>query len=211
MTGEVVLDEDFSALSEEDLQKGELFFGAPAALIVLLLVFGAVVAGVIPLVLALLSILVAIALTALVGQVFELSVFVTNMIFGMGLALGIDYSLFILSRFREERREGREKVDAIVTAGATASRAVLFSGAAFVLAMTGLVLVPNTIMRSLATGAILVGIVSVVAALTLLPAVLSLLGDRIDSLRVPYFGRASARAESRFWGGSCARSCGGPS
>jgi RND superfamily putative drug exporter len=200
VTGEVVLDEDFSALSEEDLQKGELFFGAPAALIVLLLVFGAVVAGVIPLVLALLSILVAIALTALVGQVFELSVFVTNMIFGMGLALGIDYSLFILSRFREERREGREKVDAIVTAGATASRAVLFSGAAFVLAMTGLVLVPNTIMRSLATGAILVGIVSVVAALTLLPAVLSLLGDRIDSLRVPYFGRASARAESRFWG-----------
>jgi len=200
VTGEVVLDEDFSALSEEDLQNGELFFGAPAALIVLLLVFGAVVAGVIPLVLALLSILVAIALTALVGQVFELSVFVTNMIFGMGLALGIDYSLFILSRFREERREGREKVDAIVTAGATASRAVLFSGAAFVLAMTGLVLVPNTIMRSLATGAILVGIVSVVAALTLLPAVLSLLGDRIDSLRVPYFGRASARAESRFWG-----------
>ena len=200
VTGEVVLDEDFSALSEEDLQEGELFFGAPAALIVLLLVFGAVVAGVIPLVLALLSILVAIALTALVGQAFELSVFVTNMIFGMGLALGIDYSLFILSRFREERREGREKVDAIVTAGATASRAVLFSGAAFVLAMTGLLLVPNTIMRSLATGAILVGIVSVVAALTLLPAVLSLLGDRIDSLPIPFFSRASSRGESRFWG-----------
>jgi uncharacterized membrane protein YdfJ with MMPL/SSD domain len=77
---------------------------------------------------------------------------------------------------------------------------VLFSGAAFVLAMTGLELVPNTIMRSLATGAILVGIVSVVAALTLLPAVLGLLGDRIDSLRVPYFGRTAAGAESRFWG-----------
>jgi RND superfamily putative drug exporter len=200
ITGEIVLDEDFSALSEEDLQEGELFFGAPAALIVLLLVFGAVVAGVIPLVLALLSILVAIALTALVGHVFELSVFVTNMIFGMGLALGIDYSLFILSRFREERREAREKVDAIVTAGATASRAVLFSGAAFVLAMTGLLLVPNTIMRSLATGAILVGIVSVVAALTLLPAVLSLLGDRIDSLPIPFFSRASSGGESRFWG-----------
>ncbi len=201
MTGELTVDEDFSTLSEEDLQNGELFFGAPAALIVLLLVFGAVVAGVIPLVLALLSIAVALALTAVVGQGFELSVFVTNMIFGMGLALGIDYSLFILSRFREERAQGREKVDAIVTAGSTASRAVLFSGAAFVLAMTGLELVPNTIMRSLATGAILVGIVSVAAALTLLPAVLSLLGDRIDSLRVPYFGRAaSAGTESRFWG-----------
>jgi RND superfamily putative drug exporter len=119
----------------------------------------------------------------------------------MGLALGIDYSLFILSRFREERSQGREKLDAIVTSGSTASRAVLFSGAAFVLAMTGLELVPNTIMRSLATGAILVGIVSVAAALTLLPAVISLLGDRIDSLRVPYFGRTAAGgAESRFWG-----------
>jgi uncharacterized membrane protein YdfJ with MMPL/SSD domain len=201
MTGELTIDEDFGTLSEEDLQEGELFFGAPAALIVLLLVFGTVVAGVIPLVLAILSIVVALALTAIVGQAFELSVFVTNMIFGMGLALGIDYSLFILSRFREERRQGREKLDAIVTSGATASRAVLFSGAAFVLAMTGLELVPNTIMRSLATGAILVGIVSVVAALTLLPAVIGLLGDRVESLRVPYFGRTAAGgAESRFWG-----------
>jgi putative drug exporter of the RND superfamily len=201
MTGELTIDEDFGTLSEEDLQEGELFFGAPAALIVLLLVFGTVVAGVIPLVLALLSIAIALALTAVVGQAFELSVFVTNMIFGMGLALGIDYSLFILSRFREERSQRREKLDAIVTSGATASRAVLFSGAAFVLAMTGLELVPNTIMRSLATGAILVGIVSVAAALTLLPAVISLLGDRVESLRLPYFGRtASAGAESRFWG-----------
>jgi uncharacterized membrane protein YdfJ with MMPL/SSD domain len=201
MTGELTIDEDFGTLSEEDLQEGELFFGAPAALIVLLLVFGTVVAGVIPLVLALLSIVIALALTAVVGQAFELSVFVTNMIFGMGLALGIDYSLFILSRFREERSQGREKLDAIVTSGATASRAVLFSGAAFVLAMTGLELVPNTIMRSLATGAILVGIVSVAAALTLLPAVIGLLGDRVESLRIPYFGRtASAGAESRFWG-----------
>jgi uncharacterized membrane protein YdfJ with MMPL/SSD domain len=200
VTGEFTLDEDFGSLSEEDLRNGELFFGAPAALIVLLLVFGTVVAGVVPLVLAVLSIVVALALTALVGQAFELSLFVTNMIFGMGLALGIDYSLFILSRFREERAEGREKVDAIVTAGATASRAVLFSGAAFVLAMTGLELVPNTIMRSLATGAILVGIVSVIAALTLLPAVLSLLGDRINALRVPFFGRATTHTESRFWG-----------
>ena len=200
VTGEFTLDEDFGTLSEEDLQNGELFFGAPAALIVLLLVFGTVAAGVIPLVLAVLSIVVALALTALVGQAFELSLFVTNMIFGMGLALGIDYSLFILSRFREERAEGRDKLDAIETAGATASRAVLFSGAAFVLAMTGLELVPNTIMRSLATGAILVGIVSVIAALTLLPAVLSLLGDRINALRIPFFGRAAASTESPFWG-----------
>jgi len=201
ITGEFVSDADLETLSQDDLRNGELFFGAPAALVILLLVFGAVVAGLIPLILAILSIVLALALTALVGQVFELSIFVQNMIFGMGLALGIDYSLFILSRFREERAEGREKLDAIETAGATASRAVLFSGIAFVLAMFGLELVPNTIMRSLATGAILVGIVSVLAALTLLPAVISLLGDRINSGRIPYFGRAAgAGAESRFWG-----------
>jgi putative drug exporter of the RND superfamily len=201
ITGDFVSDADQETLSQDDLRNGELFFGAPAALIILLLVFGAVVAGLIPLVLAILSIVIALALTALVGQVFELSIFVQNMIFGMGLALGIDYSLFILSRFREERSAGREKLDAIGASGATASRAVLFSGLAFVLAMFGLELVPNTIMRSLATGAILVGIVSVVAALTLLPAVISLLGDRVNSLRIPYFGRrAGAAAESRFWG-----------
>jgi putative drug exporter of the RND superfamily len=201
ITGDFVSDADLETLSQDDLRNGELFFGAPAALVILLLVFGAVVAGLIPLILAILSIVLALALTALVGQVFELSVFVQNMIFGMGLALGIDYSLFILSRFREERAEGREKLDAIATAGATASRAVLFSGIAFVLAMFGLELVPNTIMRSLATGAILVGIVSVLAALTLLPAVISLLGDRINSGRIPYFVRsAGTGAESRFWG-----------
>jgi uncharacterized membrane protein YdfJ with MMPL/SSD domain len=201
ITGDFVNDADQEKLSEDDLRNGELFFGAPAALVILLLVFGAVVAGLIPLMLAIISILIALALTAVVGQFFELSFYVQNMIFGMGLALGIDYSLFILSRFREERAAGREKPDAIAAAGATASRAVLFSGLAFVLAMFGLELVPNTIMRSLATGAILVGIVSVIAALTLLPAVVSLLGDRINAGRIPYFGRsAGAGAESRFWG-----------
>src|SRR6266550_3612622 len=97
VTGDETINADFDKLSQEDLRNGELFFGAPAALIILVLVFGAVVAGLIPLLLAIVSIIVALALTALVGQVFELSVFVVNMLTGMGLALGIDYSLFILS------------------------------------------------------------------------------------------------------------------
>jgi uncharacterized membrane protein YdfJ with MMPL/SSD domain len=202
VTGEWTADADFGALSESDLQEGELFFGAPAALVILLLVFGTVVAGVLPLVLAIVSIIVALALTALLGQAFELSLFVVNMLTGMGLALGIDYTLFILSRYREERAEDREKLDAIAVAGATASRAVLFSGMAFVLAMFGLVLVPSSIFRSLAAGAILVAVVSVIAALTLLPAVLSLLGDRVNALRLPFFGRVAERSgsEGRFWG-----------
>jgi uncharacterized membrane protein YdfJ with MMPL/SSD domain len=202
VTGERTSDVDEDEASLEDLKKGELFFGAPLALVVLLLVFGAVIAGLVPLMLAIASIVVALALVALLAQAYDLSVFTQNMLVGMGLALGIDYSLFTLSRYREERLQGREKLDAIATAGATAGRAVLFSGIAFVLAMLGLLLVPSTIFRSLAAGAILVGIVSVIAALTLLPAVLALLGDRVNALRIPFFGRAAEQAgrEGRFWG-----------
>jgi putative drug exporter of the RND superfamily len=202
VTGGFTADADEDEASLEDLKKGELFFGAPLALVVLLLVFGAVVAGLVPLMLAIASIVVALALVALLAQAYDLSVFTQNMLIGMGLALGIDYSLFTLSRYREERLQGREKPDAIATAGATAGRAVLFSGIAFVLAMLGLLLVPSTIFRSLAAGAILVGIVSVIAALTLLPAVLALLGDRVNALRIPVFGRAAEQAgrEGRFWG-----------
>ena len=181
LTGEWSVERDFLTLSEEDLQKGELQFGLPVALIVLILVFGAVVAGLVPLALAIVAILTALGLVALVGTAFELSVFTINMLTGMGLALGIDYALFVVSRFREERSGGRDKLDAIAATGATASRAVLFSGFAFVIAMFGLLLIPNTIFRSLAAGAILVGITSVVAALTLLPAVLSLLGNRVNA------------------------------
>jgi len=202
ITGEFTADHDFTQLSQEDLEKGELQFGLPVALIVLLLVFGAVVAGLLPVLVALVSIAVALGLTALVGQAFDLSIYVVNMISGMGLALGIDYSLFVVSRFREERRLGSDKLDAIATVGSTASRAVLFSGSAFVLAMLGMVLVPDTILRSLATGAVLVGVVTVLAALTLLPAVISLLGDRVNALRIPWIGRRaeeSAGAEGRLW------------
>jgi putative drug exporter of the RND superfamily len=202
-TGEWSVERDFQELSQDDLEKGELQFGLPVALIVLLLVFGAVVAGLVPLVLSLVAIMTALGLTALVGIAFDLSIFTVNMLTGMGLALGIDYSLFVVSRFREERSNGREQLDAIAASGATASRAVLFSGIAFVVAMFGLLLIPQTIFRSLAVGAILVGITSVLAALTLLPAVLSLLGDRVNAFRIPLIGRGAERgtgAEGRFWG-----------
>jgi putative drug exporter of the RND superfamily len=204
ITGDETLDHDFNVLSQEDLENGELKFGLPAALIILLLVFGAVVAGLVPLLMAAVSIVVALGLTALVAQQFELSVFVINMLTGMGLALGIDYSLFVVSRYREERGRGREELDAITASGMTASRAVFFSGTVFVVAMLGMLIVPSSIMRSLAVGAILVGIVSVVAALTLLPAVLGLLGDRVNALKIPFIGRRileSANSEGRFWGG----------
>ena len=204
ITGEFTADEDFLAISNKDLKEGELFFGLPASLLVLLFVFGAVVASLVPLLLAIVAITVALALVALVGQAWELSFFVVNMLTAMGLALGVDYSLFIVSRFREERGAGRAKQAAIEAAGRTASRAVLFSGSAFVIALSGMLLVPDTIMRSLAAGAVLVGITAVAAATTLLPAVLAVLGDRVDALRLPFLSR-SATSEGRFWGAIVAR------
>src|SRR6185369_16435128 len=199
MTGEGTLDHDFNDLSQHDLKSGELGIGLPAALVVLILVFGALVAGLVPLLMAVVSIVVALGLCALVAEAFTLSVFVVNMLTAMGLALGIDYSLFVGSRYREERDGGHETLDAIGISGATASRAVLFSGTIFVIALTGMLLVPSNVMKSLAVGAIAVGIVSVLAALTLLPALLGLLGDRVNALRLPFVGRGTG--EGRFWGG----------
>ena len=201
MTGEGTLDHDFNDLSQHDLKSGELRVGMPAAFVVLILVFGAVVAGLVPLLMAMVAIFVALGLSAIVAEAFTLSVFVVNMLTGMGLALGIDYSLFVLSRYREERGRGRDELEAVAGAGATASRAVLFSGTVFVVALSGMLLVPSNVMRSLAVGAISVGIVSVLAALTLLPALLGLLGDRVNALRIPWVGRnIGGDGEGRFWG-----------
>jgi RND superfamily putative drug exporter len=198
ITGTWTLNNDFLVVSQHDLEKGELQFGLPAALIVLLLVFGAVVAALLPLAMAIVSIVVALGIAAVVGQAVDLSFFIVNMVVAMGLALGIDYTLFNASRYREERHVGVAKLDAIAVAGATASKAVLFSGTAFVVALLGLLLVPDTVLRSLAFGAVVVGIVTVVAALTLLPALLSLLGDRIEKGRVPLLPRQHG-GESPFW------------
>ena len=200
ITGEATLSQEFSEIAESDLQAGELF-GVPVAVVILVLVFGGLAAAVLPVVLAGLSILVALGLAALVGQAFTLSFFVTNMITMIGLAVGIDYSLFIVERYREERRRGLGKEDAIARASQTAGRAVLFSGMTVVLALVGMVIVPTTVFRSLGIGAILVVIVAVAAALTLLPAVLSLLGDRVNALRIPVVGRRQSEPDSErgFW------------
>ena len=201
ITGQATVGHDFTQLSESDLQKGE-GIGIPIALLILVAVFGAVVAAFVPLILTIFAIVVALALAALIGQISPLSFFVVNMLTFMGLAVGIDYSLFIVSRYRDERRAGHPKHEAIGLAGTTASRAVLFSGMTVVLALVGMLIVPTKIFVSLATGAILVVLVAVIAALTLLPAIVSLLGDRIESLRVPFFGRrAQEPTESGgFWG-----------
>ena len=183
ITGEATLSREFTVGAERDLQKGEAI-GIPVALVILAVVFGAVVAAVIPIILAIVAIVVAIGLVALVGQVIEMSLFVQNMITMIGLAVGIDYSLFIVSRYREERAKDVPIPEAIATAGATASRAVFFSGLTVILALAGLLIIPMNIFVSLGMGAITVVVSAVAAGLTLLPAVLSVMGDRVDRLEI---------------------------
>ncbi len=191
---------EINRLLEETLAQGELI-GIAVALVILLFVFGAAVAAGLPIILALLSIFVAVGATALVSNVMDMSNFIVFIITLIGLAVGIDYSLFIVQRFREERARGREKIEAITTAGATASRTVFFSGMAVAIALAGMLIMPDPVFRSFAVGAILVVGATVLAALTLLPAVLGLLGDRVNWLTLPFIGRrGEVESTGGVWG-----------
>src|ERR671918_648469 len=164
-------------LTDEELRRGESI-GIAAALIIMIVVFAAVVAAIVPIVMAIFAIVVALGLVSLIGQMAEFNLFVTNMVSMIGLAVGIDYSLFIVSRYREERKKGFPKLEAIGASGATANRAVFFSGLTVVLALLGMLIIPASIFRSLAAGAILVTLASLAASMTLLPAILGLLAER---------------------------------
>ena len=179
LAGQATLNADFTTIAEEDAKKGESI-GIMVALVVLVIVFGAIVAALVPVGMGIAAIAIALGIVALVGQIVQFNLFVTNIISMIGLAVGIDYSLFIVSRFREERKKGFDKLEAIAAAGATASRAVFFSGMTVVLALLGMFIIPTTIFRSLAAGAIFVTLVSIVSSMTLLPAILTKLGDRIN-------------------------------
>ena len=179
-------------LSATDLEQGERI-GLPIALLILLVLFGAVVAALIPIGLAVVSIFVTLAIVAVIGTLFgELVFFVLLWITMIGLAVGIDYSLIVVSRFREELARGLSTRDAVVKAGATASRTVFFSGMTVVIALLGVFIVPHTLFFATGLGAILVVLVSVTATLTFLPALLTVLGPRVDFLRLPFRKRAAA-------------------
>ncbi len=207
VAGEATAAKDSNTIAEQDLRQGETI-GIVAALAILIVVFGTLAAAVVPVVLAIVSIVVALGLVSLLGLAFDLSFFVTNMITMIGLAVGIDYSLFTVSRYREERARGRDKLAAIGAAGGTANRAVFFSGMTVVLALAAMLLNPTTIFRSIAAGAIVVVLVAVTASLTLLPALLAVMGDRVNALRVPVlFRRRQADVERTrgLWAGVARR------
>ncbi len=200
MLGEPSSTDDFKKISEEDFKRGDAI-GIFAAIIVLLIVFGSLLAGVTPIILGIFAIVTALGLVGLIGQFWRFSFFVPNLISMMGLAVGIDYSLFIVSRYREERARGRDNLEAIGRSGATANRAVFFSGITVVLALAGMLLVPTTIFRGLAGGAILVVLVSIALSMSLLPALMALFSDHlVKPGRV--FGRGRTLEHGRaggFW------------
>jgi RND superfamily putative drug exporter len=200
-TGNASFNHDANVLAENTMKTGETV-GIAVALVVLAVVFGAVVAATLPIILGIVAIVAALGLSALVGQAMELSFTITNLITMMGLAVGIDYSLFILTRFREERRKGLAKIDAIGRTGATATRAVLFSGFTVLLALTSLVVFPLMIFQSMGIGSMLVVAATLLATLTLLPAVLGLFGDRVNALRIPFIQKSlkeSVDENKGFW------------
>jgi len=176
--GEPTSTADFKKISQEDFKKGD-FIGIVVAMIVLLVVFGSLLAGVTPIIMGVFAIFSALGLVGLIGTFWRFSFFVPNLISMMGLAVGIDYSLFIVSRYREERARGRDNLEAIGRSGATANRAVFFSGMTVVIALAGMLLVPTTIFRGLAGGAIFVVLISVALSMTLLPALMALFADHL--------------------------------
>ena len=194
MGGRASISFESNELATEDLEQGERF-GVPVALLILLLLFGAVIAALAPLALAIVSIVIALGLVALIGQAFELVLFVTLMITMIGLAVGIDYSLIIISRFREEMEKGLDKFQAVERAGAAAGRTVLFSGLTVMIALSGMLMIPEAFFRSIAIGAMMVVFVAVLATMTFLPALLALLGARINFLSIPFLRRTRTEAE----------------
>ena len=192
---------DIQTVSENDLRRSE-FVSLPLAGLALLLVFGSVIAAGVPLAVGGAAVVVSLAAIFIVASFTEMSIFVLNLATLLGLGLGVDYSLLMTSRFREElrRRSPSDDPDAAVAGAiqatvATAGRAVFFSGLTVLLGLLGLVLFEFTILRSVGiAGAIVVG-VAVLAALTLLPAILSILGPRIDRLAVRRLNQGPSERE----------------
>jgi uncharacterized membrane protein YdfJ with MMPL/SSD domain len=173
----------------------------PLTLVILLLVFGSVVGATVPLLLALSSVFATIGLVAVPSQIVPMDEVVSEVILLIGLAVGVDYSLFYIRRERDERRAGRGERAALEAAAATSGRAVLISGFTVMIAMAGMFFSGDKTFMSMAIGTMMVVAVAMIGSLTVLPAVLSWLGDRVDTVRVPFVSRLRrGDGEGRVWG-----------
>jgi RND superfamily putative drug exporter len=196
--GQAAFDHDTTPIFDDDLKKAELF-AFPLAILILLLVFGTVVSALLPLMMAVVTIFMALGATYLVGQATTLAVYVTNVIFLVGLGIGIDYALLMVSRFREELRNGNDREMATVRTMATAGHSVIFSGTTVAIGLAVLVFLNVPFIRSMGIGGMLVPIFAVLAGLTLLPALMYLLGERVNSLRVTPASWQREKGERAFW------------
>ena len=194
ITGDPAVYQALETVSASDLRRAETY-ALPFALIVLVIVFGSVVAAALPVIGGGLAVTVTLGVLYILAQRLSLSIFTMNVASLLGLAVGIDYSLFIVGRFREELAHGATVAEAVETTVAHAGRAIFFSGIAVMVGLSGLLMFSYMSLRSIGLGGAIVVLFSVLSALTLLPAVLGLLGSRVNSLRI--FGRGGT--ESRFW------------
>src|SRR5260221_2513211 len=192
LTGAPATFADFTTISEKDIQPAESY-SLPIALVVLLFVFGSLVAASMPLALALVAVPVALAIIHGIALRYDTTTFVENVPTVVGLGISIDYSLFMTRRFRDELAQGRSVREAIGWTVATTGEAILFSGLTVMIGFMGLLLIGLQFMNSFGIGGAVVVGTAVTAALTLLPALLSVLGHRVNALRVPFISRLGAR------------------
>jgi len=189
---------ELNTIFQNDLFKAEgLSF--PLTLLILIVAFGALVAALIPLLLGITAVMAAEQLLTLPSQLSPVDGNVSSVILLIGLAVCVDYSLFYLRREREARAAGKEMGDALDVAAGTSGKAVLISGVTVIAAMAGMFLSGDKTFISFAEGTILVVAIAIVASLTVLPAVLSWLGDRVENGRIPFMRKRRPAGESRFW------------
>ncbi|MBE2318986.1 MMPL family transporter [Solirubrobacter sp. CPCC 204708] len=204
VVGQQALWAGMQQLQQEDLEHAELT-GFPAILIVLLAVFGTVLAALLPAALAVAAVVVTGAIIYLLSLALTMSVFVTNITSMLGIGVAVDYSLFVLSRYREEVAAGHDQAQALDIAMRTSGATVVFSGVTVIVSLAGLFLLDSTAMRSLAIGAITVVALSVLAAVTLLPALIAWAGPRVEgrgkivSVTGLLFGQRPSRQFWRRW------------
>jgi uncharacterized membrane protein YdfJ with MMPL/SSD domain len=198
--GDASANKEIGDAFENDFQKAE-YSSLPITVIILILAFGALVAAGVPLLLGVTAVAATIGLLGPISQAFPVDEAASSVVLLIGLAVGVDYSMFYLRREREERARGRGKEAALDAAAATSGRAVMVSGITVMLAMSGMYLAGASTFTSFATGTMLVVAVAVLGSLTVLPAVLAALGDRVNKGRVPFLTPPEERAsgEPRIW------------
>lgn len=181
LTGGPVIAEDMNTASQQDLARAEAI-GIPAALIILLLAFGGLVAAGLPIIVGLISVASSLGLLYFYGLEANVSIFLLNVVPMIGLALGIDFALLLVNRFREELHQGIEK--ATIISVQTAGRSIAFSGLCVFLGLSGMLLIDIDIFKTVAIGGMVVVVLSVLNAITFLPAMLAVLGKRVNALKI---------------------------